>query len=72
MSIFCGSGKDSGILVKMSNVVETLLQPLQLRVDFSCPENIKNMNDHSLLRVLDHCSSPSSVMTLLSLSGFSM
>ena len=70
--IFYGSGSDKGMLVKISKVVETLLHPLQLSVDLSWPENIKNINDHSLLRVFDHCSKPNSVVMRLSLSGFSM
>lgn len=72
IKIFCGSGKDNGMFVNISKVVDTLLHPLQLRVDFSYPEKRKKIKDHSLLKQLDHCSKPSSFIALLSLSGFSM
>jgi hypothetical protein len=70
--IFEGSGKESGIEVKLSKVVEDLLQVWQFKVDLSCPKKRKRMNDQSLLKVLDQFSRARSLTSLLSESGFSI
>lgn len=59
--IFDGSGRLRGILVKLSKVIETLLQVWQLRVLFNYPKNMKNMKDQSLLSELDQVSRAKSV-----------
>ena len=58
--ILDGSGRDSGMLVKLSNVMETLSHVWQFKVDFSWPKNRKKIKDQSRLRVLAQDSRPSS------------
>lgn len=70
--IFDGSGRETGMLVKLSKVIDTLLHVWQLRVDLSCPVNIKKMKDQSRRRAFDQFSRPSSRMSRLSESGFSV
>lgn len=66
-----GSGRDKGILVKLSNVMETLSHVWQLSVDFSWPKKRKKIKDQSLLKEFDHDSKPRSITFRLSELGFS-
>ena len=67
-----GSGKERGMDVKLSKVIDSFPQVWHFNEDLSCPWNRKKMKDQSLLSMFDQTCNPSSFSSRLSESGFSM
>lgn len=67
-----GSGKERGMDVKLSKVIDSFPQVWHFNEDLSCPWNRKKMKDQSLLSMFDQTCKPISFSSRLSESGFSI